>query len=127
MGQQQLLLVVLGVIVVGLAVTIGIFVFKQSAVDQKRDLVMNECNNLGNLALKYYKKPVEFGGGGSTSFAGFNVPGELAVTPTGSYIASAVGDSLIIIGTGNDVVNGTDSVQVMTIVNSREHYSRVIH
>lgn len=127
MGQQQLLLVVLGVIVVGLAVTIGIFVFKQSAVDQKRDLVMNECNNLGNLALKYYKKPVEYGGGGSTSFAGFNVPGELAVTPTGTYTASVVGDSLIIIGTGNDVVNGTDSVRIMTIVNSREHYSRVIN
>ena len=127
MGQQQLLLVVLGVIVVGLAVTIGIFVFKQSAVDQKRDLVMNECNNLGNLALKYYKKPVEYGGGGGTSFAGFNVPADLATTPTGSYTASLVGDSLIIIGTGNDVVNGTDSVQVMTIVNSREHYSRVIH
>jgi hypothetical protein len=126
-GQQQLLLVVLGVIVVGLAVTIGIFVFRQNAIDQKRDLVMNECNNIANLAIKYYKKPTTYGGGGSTSFQGFNVPGSLAVTPSGTYTATVFEDSVIIIGTGNDVVSGNDSIKIMTIVNSRTHYSTVIN
>lgn len=127
MGQQQLLLVVLGVIVVGLAVTIGIFVFRQNAIDQKRDLVMNECSNLGNLALKYYKKPATYGGGGSTSFQGFNLPSDLAVTPTGSYSITTFQDSVVIIGTGNDVVNGTDPVQIRTVVSAIGHQSSIVN
>ena len=124
MGQQQLLLVVLGVIVVGLAVTIGIFVFRQNAIDQKRDLVMNECNNIAGLALKYYKKPTTYGGGGSTSFQGFNVPGDLAVTSSGSYLATAFQDSIIIIGTGNDVVSGTDSIKIRTVLSTVDFIPR---
>ncbi len=42
MGQQQLLLIVLGVIIVGIAVILGIVLFRQNSIDQKRDLLINE-------------------------------------------------------------------------------------
>ena len=42
MGQQQLLLIVLGIIIVGLSVIVGINVFTANAVNAKRDNVTND-------------------------------------------------------------------------------------
>ena len=56
MGQQQLLLIVLGVIVVGVAVIIGINLFRANAIEQKRDNVMMECITLATQAQQHYLK-----------------------------------------------------------------------
>ena len=64
MGQQQLLLIVLGVIVVGIAVVVGINLFNASSVEANRDGVVSDLNNLGAMAIQFYKKPVSMGGGG---------------------------------------------------------------
>ncbi len=61
MGQQQLLLIAIGAIIVGIAVLFAIQLFRQNAVDNKRDQVINECQNLGSMALQYYKKPAAYG------------------------------------------------------------------
>ena len=42
MGQQQLLLIILGVIVVGIAVAVGITMFSDSAVNANRDAMVND-------------------------------------------------------------------------------------
>ncbi|MFZ2325228.1 MAG: hypothetical protein WAV89_16215 [Ignavibacteriaceae bacterium] len=70
MGQQQLLLIVLGVIIVGIAVVVGINLFNVSAESSAKDTVVAEATNLGAMALQYYKKPTALGGGGN-SFVGF--------------------------------------------------------
>ena len=64
MGQQQLLLIVLGVIVVGIAVVVGINLFNASSIEANRDGVVSDLNNLGAMAIQFYKKPVSMGGGG---------------------------------------------------------------
>ncbi len=115
MGQQQLLLIVLGVIVVGIAITMGIVLFRQHAIDSKRAIVTNECVSMAEMAIGYYKKPKSFGGGGN-SFTGWQVPKELELTATGTYYADVYSDSVVIIGTGNEVVTGTDSIKIKTSV-----------
>ena len=67
MGQQQLLLIVLGVIVVGIAVVVGINLFNASAVSANRDGVVSDLNNLGAMAQQHYKKPASMGGGGQAA------------------------------------------------------------
>jgi hypothetical protein len=62
-GQQQLLLIVLAMIIVGIAVVFAITLFRQKAIESKRDLLINECGNLAMDAMKYYKKPISLGGG----------------------------------------------------------------
>jgi hypothetical protein len=57
MGQQQLLLIVLGVIVVGIAVVVGINLFNASAEEANKDGIVSDCTNLGAMAQQYYKKP----------------------------------------------------------------------
>jgi hypothetical protein len=66
MGQQQLLLIVLGVIVVGIAVVVGINLFNANAESATQDSLVSQGTSLGAIAQQYYKKPVAMGGGGNS-------------------------------------------------------------
>ena len=63
MGQTQLLLVILGIILVGIAIFIGVQLFRHNAVDDVRNAVMTDLNNYAARALAYYGKPATQGGG----------------------------------------------------------------
>ncbi len=105
MGQQQLLLIVLGVIIVGIAVVVGINLFNANARESTKDTMVSEATNLGAMAQQYFKKPVALGGGGNT-FVGFTstkVPANLLTTSTGTYVLS--GQS-----TTNCTITGTPTV-----------------
>jgi Flp pilus assembly protein TadG len=71
MGQQQLLLIVLGVIIVGIAVVVGINLFNANAETSTQDSIVSQGTNIGAMAQQYFKKPTAMGGGGN-SFVGFN-------------------------------------------------------
>ena len=127
MGQQQLLLIVLTTIIAGIAVAYAITLFRTQAIDSKRDLLIHECGNLAMDAMKYYKKPIDLGGGGN-SFANWEIPETIISTATGYYVtASIFKDSVSIIGTGNEVVNGTDSVKIQVSVYQNTYYTHIIH
>jgi hypothetical protein len=70
MGQQQLLLIVLGVILVGVAVVLGIQYFGVGAEEGAKDELVAHSITIGANAQQWFKKPTQMGGGGNT-FAGF--------------------------------------------------------
>lgn len=109
MGQQQLLLIVLGVILVGIAIIVGINLFQSNAVDQNRSMVIADLHHLGYLAQSYYKRPTGFGGG-NNSFVGFTLPPEVVTTKNGTYSVSTAGTatSVVIQGVGTEI--GDDGV-----------------
>lgn len=110
MGQQQLLLIVLGVIIVGIAVVVGINLFNANAEESTKDTLVSEGTNLGAMAQQYFKKPVALGGGGN-DFTGFDtapsagnpgqlLPANLKDTPTADWVVSGAGaTSVTITGT----------------------------
>ena len=63
MGQQQLLLIVLGTIIVGVAVVVGINMFTTGAVNSERDALLQDVNNIASAAASYWRKPAALGGG----------------------------------------------------------------
>jgi Tfp pilus assembly protein PilE len=116
MGQQQLLLIVLGVIIVGIAVVVGINVFTASSSNANRDAVVSDLTNLASNAQQYYRKPTALGGGGNT-FTGWTIPTNLVTTPNGSYSATVAAQSVTLVGLGNEIGNdGSNSVQVTMTV-----------
>lgn len=116
MGQQQLLLIVLGVIIVGIAVVVGINVFTASSSNANRDAVVSDLTNLASNAQQFYRKPTALGGGGNT-FTGWTIPTNLTSTPNGSYTATVAAQSVTLVGLGNEIGNdGTDPVQVTMTV-----------
>ncbi len=124
MGQQQLLLIVLGVIIVGVAIVAGIDLFTANAIDAKRDLLLHECVELSSMAQQYYRKPKEMGGGGK-SFTGWTIPSNLTSTENGHFTAAVNSSSVVITGTGTEIVTGNDSVKVQVTVYP-DNYSTLI-
>jgi Tfp pilus assembly protein PilE len=112
MGQQQLLLIVLGVIIVGIAVFVGISLFSSSSMSANRDAVASDLNNLSALARQYYNKPSSMGGG-SYSFNGWDITTTgLNSTVNGAYTATVADQMITIVGTGVQTGNnGSTNVQ----------------
>ena len=71
MGQQQLLLIVLGTIIVSVAVVVGINMFTTGAVNAERDALIMDVNNVAATAAAYWRKPAALGGG-ARSFVGIS-------------------------------------------------------
>ena len=116
MGQQQLLLIVLGVIVVGIAVVVGINLFNANAVSSNRDGVVSDLNNLGAMAQQHYKKPGSMGGGANafnTANGGtaWSIPTQLDTTANGNYSATVGAQSVTIQGYGTEKNDAGTTIQ----------------
>jgi Tfp pilus assembly protein PilE len=116
MGQQQLLLIVIGVIIVGIAIVVGINLASTNAQSANRDAVIADLNNIGAFAQQYYRKPTTMGGGGN-SFTGWTIPPNLTKTGNGTYTATVGATVVTIVGTGNEKGNdGTNKVKATAVV-----------
>ena len=127
MGQQQILLIILGIVVIAIAVALGISLFRAHAISSKRDILTNETIDMAAQAIGYYKRTREFGGGGK-SFIGWQIPPQLQNTVNGSYAINTINkDEVVIIATGTEVVTGNDSIQVKTTVSPDNYKTEIIH
>ncbi len=63
MGQQQLLLLVLGIVIVGLAVVVGIQAFGENQKKANSDALVNDAIRIASDAQAWKLKPAAFGGG----------------------------------------------------------------
>lgn len=86
-GQQRLLIVVLATLLVSIAVTAGITLFKGNAVASNREQLVSTLMTLGSEAQIYLKKPVSMAGGGG-SFANFRLASSDTGDANGSYSCS---------------------------------------
>ena len=84
MGQQQLLLIIIGVIIVGIAIAVGIALFGSSSVSANKDALVNDLQNLATDAFQYKVRPTSLGGGGG-KYAGFKIPVTLQSTEDGTF------------------------------------------
>ncbi len=96
MGQQQLLLIILGVIIVGIAISVGIAMYNDHLISQNRDSIQQDLVMLAVKAEEYAARPSTMAGGGH-SFA--------------NITANAAGMALIAGPEYIDNENGTYSVQ----------------
>jgi len=71
MGQQQLLLVILVTVIVGIATVVAINTFSSASEAANRDAVTNDLVAIAAAAQSYYIKPKMLNGGGNT-FDGLN-------------------------------------------------------
>ena len=94
MGQQQLLLIILGVIIVGIAIAVGITMFSSSSIQSNKDGIINDLNNLAANAYQYRIRPTTMGGGGG-SYTNYAVPQKLQTNSNGSYSTTSVAPASI--------------------------------
>lgn len=121
MGYQQILMVVLAVIIVGIAVSVGLTMFNEQSRNINRQSIVSDMNIFAGVANAYYKTPASFGGGEGTwdvdklgYWLGFNYDPATNTTSSnnGTYTFSSSGDVLTIEGIGTEIGNnGSTNVQ----------------
>jgi hypothetical protein len=84
MGQQQLLLVILGVIIVGIAIAIGISLFGAQSIASNRDAMINDLNHLASFAYQFRVR-LRSMGGGEGDYSSFTIPTKMTVNEDGTY------------------------------------------
>ncbi|MCK4359435.1 MAG: hypothetical protein KAW92_11980 [Candidatus Cloacimonetes bacterium] len=67
MGTQQVLLIVLAVIIVGVAVAVGITMFSTQSASANRNAVIADLQKFAAQAIAFYKTPAGMAGGGNGS------------------------------------------------------------
>jgi hypothetical protein len=116
MGQQQLLLIVLGVIIVGIAVVAGINLFVSNSASSNRDAIVTHLLTLGSNAQLHYRKPIPLGGGG-ISFTNWTIPAGLSSNANGTFTATVTATSVTLVGVGNQTGNdGSTNVKVTMVI-----------
>ena len=82
MGQQQLLLIILGVIIVGIAIAVGLSLFSAQSVQSNKDAMINDLNNLAAHAYQFRIRPSSMGGGQGT-YTGYTIPTKMKSNENG--------------------------------------------
>jgi len=109
-GQQQLLLIILGVIIVGIAIAVGLSLFSAQSVQSNRDAIINDLNNLASHAYQYRIRPTSMGGG-QGDYTNFNIPVKMQTNENGTYTTGAPGvNSITFVATSAQ--NSTNTITV---------------
>lgn len=119
MGQQQLLLLILAAVIVGVAITLGINMFAQNSAQANQEAVMQDVLTIASRAQAWYRRPVQMGGGGRTfsgmTLADLNFPQSNA--NGGFALSSLSATSATITGTGvEDADQDGNELQIACVI-----------
>jgi hypothetical protein len=126
MGQQQLILLVLATVIVGIAIVVGIAAFTENSARANADAMMQDAVRIANDLQAWKKKPAAFGGqaayatpgevGDPTDFTGatfeilgYSTAGVGTLDATGEY-SNFNGTFTLTPGT-NPIIEGTNTVE----------------
>ena len=116
MGQQQLLLLVLATVIVGLATVAGIQAFEQGSVRANQDALTNTAVKIASDIQAKTKEPKQFGGydgnltSGSPSAKGSITLSEMGYETSSNIYETADGECIISTGGGGSasLTNGSE-------------------
>ena len=115
MGQQQLLLIGLGIIIVGVAIIDGINIFSATSVQANRDALISDMIAIASMAQEFYRKPTALAGGGYR-FTGFTIPRPMRSNANGTFTATIAAQKLTLIGSGKEKGNNGTAVVKVTMI-----------
>lgn len=117
MGSQQMLLLIVGVLMIGLMISIGVIMFGDGAAASNRDAIANDLTAYASKAQVYQKKPKCLGGGGN-AFTGFALASTAQNNQNGAFtVSGATGTQVTIEGVGIEVgYDRTHPVKVAVLV-----------
>ncbi len=110
MGQQQLLLIILGVIIVGIAIAVGLSLFSAQSIQANKDAIINDLNNIAAHAYQFKIRPNSMGGGNG-AYTGYTIPTKMATNENANYAATPAASSVTVVATS--VQNTTNKITVV--------------
>jgi hypothetical protein len=105
MGQQQLLLIILGVIIVGIAIAVGLSLFSAQSIQSNKDAIINDLNNIAAQAYQFRIRPSSMAGGNG-SYVGFSIPQKMASNANAAYTCAPTSSTVTFTATSaNNAAN----------------------
>jgi hypothetical protein len=113
MGQQQLLLIILGVIIVGIAIAVGLSLFNAQNISSNKTAIINDLNNIAAHAYQYRIRPASMAGGAG-SYVGYTIPGKMASNANATYTCTAAANSVTFTAVATSNTANTVTAQIDT-------------
>ena len=88
MGTQQLMLLILAIIIVGVAIAIGLQWFSAQHTASNRDALINDLNHLAAVAYQF-RVSLHVMNGGEGSYSAFVIPSQMKSNDNGTYLIDA--------------------------------------
>jgi hypothetical protein len=116
MGQQQLMLIILGMAIIGIALAVGLSLFSANGVQANKDAITHDLLNIfAASAYHHYLRPRSMGGGGyafddSHGGSAYQIPTLLASNANAVYVAVNTPTTCTI--TGNSIAYPGNSVSL---------------
>ncbi len=112
MGQQQIILIILGVIIVGIAIAVGLLLFAGENIQSNKDAMINDINTIAENAFQFRIRPRSMGGG-SGSYSGWAIPIRMKTNENGLYSESGGNATgIVIYGKSADIASNTVNASI---------------
>ncbi len=112
MGQSQMLIIAISVLIIGIAILAGTGFFQSDEIEINKKAMINDINHIAMAARRYYSRPYALGGGNFT-YNGFTVPQTYQSNLNGTYSASIVNPKVMqIVGVSSKDTTCTMSAQI---------------
>jgi hypothetical protein len=98
MGTQQMMLIVLGVILIGIAIAVGITMFGATNLQSNKEALVEDLQNIAVDASAFKSRPTTMGGG-SGSYGGYTIPAKLRTNEDGSFAPTVSAQSITFVAT----------------------------
>ncbi|HTP79437.1 MAG TPA: hypothetical protein VMM57_03415 [Bacteroidota bacterium] len=119
MGQQQLILVLLGIMIIGVGIAAGLGLFSTNNSNNNKMAIMQDLNNIAAHAIKYQVRPATMGGGNG-SFDGFTIAPNMVSNANASYSTTSISSNSITVL----AVSAIDSSNTIIVtIDSKGHLS----
>ena len=114
MGQQQLILILLAIMVIGVAIAAALGLFSSNAAEQNKLAIINDLNNLRANARKYRMRPATMAGGAG-SYVGFTMPSKLMSNANAGYTMAVVANEITVVA----ISNATPTNKITVVIDSK--------
>lgn len=111
MGQQQILFIIVGVIIIGIAITVGISIVSAQTAATNRDAMINDLNHLSSYAYQFRLR-LRSMGGGQGDYTDFAIPPKMRINEDATYSITLANESAITL-LATSSANPSNTIQVV--------------
>ena len=94
MGQSQLLIIAVSVLVIGIAILVGTGAFQSEDLEASKKAIINDMNYIASNARRYYARPASMAGG-NNQYTGYVIPLRFKKNNNGVYSATAINPKVL--------------------------------
>ena len=121
MGTQQILLIVLSVIIVGVAVSVGIQMFNTQRDSAEIQAIASDLQNIASQLMSYKSTPTSLGGGGDVFLAANQSAAQAWIGWTAATMTNSNATYTLAVTDGQAVVTAdNDNASSVTIEDADE-------